>query len=67
VSYDTSNGQYARDPYGLTNATVRGHLTAPGSASAGGDGVYVSRTGGFPTSSFEDANYWVDVRFKPSP
>lgn len=68
VSYYTSNGQFARDVSGLTNAIVSGNLTAPGSASVGGNGVYVYATGGgFPTSSYKDANYWVDVRFKPSP
>lgn len=67
VSYFTSNGQYARDAYGLTNATVSGKLTAPGSVSAGGNGVYLYGSGGFPTSSYKDANYWVDVRFRPSP
>ena len=35
---------------------------------SGGNGVYVYATGGgFPTSSYKDANYWVDVRFKPTP
>ncbi|WP_224360509.1 DUF4082 domain-containing protein [Hyalangium versicolor] len=68
VSYYTSNGQFARDVNGLTNAIVSGNLTAPGSASVGGNGVYVYATGGgFPTSSYKDANYWVDVRFKPTP
>jgi endonuclease/exonuclease/phosphatase family metal-dependent hydrolase len=68
VSYYTSNGQFARDAYGLTNAVVSGNLTAPGSASVGGNGVYVYATGGgFPASSYKDANYWVDVRFAPAP
>jgi endonuclease/exonuclease/phosphatase family metal-dependent hydrolase len=68
VSYYSSNGQFARDAYGLTNAVVSGNLTAPGSASVGGNGVYVYATGGgFPSSSYKDANYWVDVRFAPAP
>jgi endonuclease/exonuclease/phosphatase family metal-dependent hydrolase len=68
VSYYTSNGQFARDPYGLTNAIVSGNLTAPGSASVGGNGVFRYATGGgFPTSSYKEANYWVDVRFTPAP
>jgi endonuclease/exonuclease/phosphatase family metal-dependent hydrolase len=68
VSYYTSNGQFARDVSGLANAVVSGNLTAPGSASVGGNGVYVYATGGgFPTSSYKDANYWVDVRFIPAP
>jgi len=68
ASYYTSNGRFARDPYGLTNAVTSGDLTAPGSASVGGNGVYVYRTGGgFPTSTYKETNYWVDVRFVPSP
>jgi endonuclease/exonuclease/phosphatase family metal-dependent hydrolase len=66
VSYYTSNGQFARDVSGLANAVVSGNLTAPGSASVGGNGVYVYATGGgFPASSYKDANYWVDLRFTP--
>lgn len=68
ISYYTSNGQFARDAYGLTHAVVSGNLTAPGSASVGGNGVYVYATGGgFPANSYKDANYWVDVRFTPAP
>jgi endonuclease/exonuclease/phosphatase family metal-dependent hydrolase len=68
ASYYTSNGLFARDPYGLTNAAISGNLTAPGSASAGGNGVYVYRTGGgFPASTYKETNYWVDVRFAPAP
>jgi endonuclease/exonuclease/phosphatase family metal-dependent hydrolase len=68
VSYYTSNGQYARDVSGLTNAVVSGNLTAPGSASVGGNGVYsYAAGGGFPSTSYKDANYWVDVRFTPAP
>ncbi|MBN1208992.1 MAG: DUF4082 domain-containing protein [Myxococcaceae bacterium] len=68
VSYYSSNGQFARDVDGLLNAIVSGNLTAPSSASVGGNGVYVYATGGgFPTNSYKNTNYWVDVRFKPAP
>jgi endonuclease/exonuclease/phosphatase family metal-dependent hydrolase len=68
ASYYSSNGQFARDVSGLASAVVSGNLTAPGSASVGGNGVYVYQTGGgFPASSYKDANYWVDVRFVPAP
>lgn len=67
VSYYTSNGQYPRDVSGLASSVVSGNLTAPSSASVGGNGVYFYGTGGgFPATSFKDANYWVDVRFKPA-
>jgi endonuclease/exonuclease/phosphatase family metal-dependent hydrolase len=68
ASYYTSNGRFARDPYGMSAAVVSGNLTAPGSASAGGNGVYVYRTGGgFPIKTYKETNYWVDVRFAPAP
>jgi endonuclease/exonuclease/phosphatase family metal-dependent hydrolase len=68
ASYYTSNGRFARDPSGLSGAVVSGNLTAPGSASAGGNGVYVYRAGGgFPASTYKETNYWVDVRFEPAP
>ena len=68
VSYYSSNGQFARDVDGFANALVSGNLTAPASASVGGNGVYVYATGGgFPTTSYKDTNYWVDVRFTPAP
>ncbi|HYH95845.1 DUF4082 domain-containing protein, partial [Hyalangium sp.] len=68
VSYYSSNGQFGRDVDGLLNAIVSGNLTAPASASVGGNGVYVYATGGgFPTNSYKNTNYWVDIRFVPTP
>jgi endonuclease/exonuclease/phosphatase family metal-dependent hydrolase len=67
ASYYTSNGQFARDVSGLASAIVSGNLTAPASSTVGGNGVFFYGTGGFPASSYKDANYWVDVRFVPSP
>jgi endonuclease/exonuclease/phosphatase family metal-dependent hydrolase len=67
ASYYTSNGRFARDPSTMASAVVSGNLTAPGSASAGGNGVYVYRAGGgFPASTYKETNYWVDVRFEPA-
>lgn len=58
ASYYTSNGSYAGDNYGLTNAVTTGNLKALGS------GVYHYGTGGvFPTDTYQDSNYWVDVLF----
>jgi endonuclease/exonuclease/phosphatase family metal-dependent hydrolase len=68
VSYYSSNGQFARDVDGFASALVSGNLTAPAGASVGGNGVYVYATGGgFPTNAYKDTNYWVDVRFIPTP
>ena len=67
ASYHTSNGRFARDPSGLASAVTSGNLTAPASASVGGNGVYAYGAGGFPSGSYKDTNYWVDVRFVPAP
>ncbi len=66
ASYFTSNGRFARDPNGLASAVNSGNLSAPASASAGGNGVYLYG-GGFPSKTYKDTNYWVDVRFAPAP
>ncbi|WP_434385960.1 DUF4082 domain-containing protein [Melittangium boletus] len=62
VSYSSSNGQFARDVDGFASAFVSGDLTVPV-----GGGVYVYAPGSFPTNSYKDTNYWVDVRFVPAP
>jgi endonuclease/exonuclease/phosphatase family metal-dependent hydrolase len=67
ASYHTSNGLFARDASGLASTVTSGNLTAPASTSVGGNGVYAYGAGGFPSSSYKDTNYWVDVRFVPSP
>ena len=57
--YSVTNGYYA-------NARVVGALTAPSSASSGGNGVFVyGPAGTFPASSFDATNYWVDVIVQP--
>lgn len=66
ASYHTSNGRFARDPQGMSSAQVSGNLTAPSSSSAGGNGVYRYGSGGFPSSTYKETNYWVDVRFVPA-
>jgi Domain of unknown function (DUF4082)/Cadherin-like domain len=66
VSYHTS-GFYSADANGFTNAITNSPLTAPSSASSGGNGVYVyGSTSAFPSSSFNASNYWVDVIFVAS-
>jgi hypothetical protein len=45
-----------------------GPLTAPSNAVANGNGVYFYGSGGgFPTSSYNATNYWVDVMFNSAP
>jgi hypothetical protein len=63
ASYHCS-GLYSADNNYFTNSVVSGVLTAPSSASSGGNGVYVYGTGSsFPTNTFNATNYWVDVIF----
>lgn len=68
AAYYTTNGSYADDTGtngGLTNKVTNGPLTAPASASVGGNGVYTYSTG-FPNQTWMDSNYYVDVVFTPS-
>ncbi len=63
VSYHSS-GFYSADGNYFVNALTSGPLTAPSSASGGGNGVYAyGSTSVFPTSTYNAANYWVDVAF----
>jgi Domain of unknown function (DUF4082)/Cadherin-like domain/Bacterial Ig domain len=66
ASYHTNSGDYAADSNLFATAVTNGPLTAPSSASSGGNGVYAYGSGSlFPTSSFNSTSYGVDVLFKP--
>jgi Domain of unknown function (DUF4082) len=65
AAYYTSNGRYAADKNGLTNGYSAGPLTVPPSGTAGGNGVYTYSTG-FPSQTWDDSNYFVDVAFTPT-
>lgn len=61
VSYRTPTGHYAADGgYFATKGAGRGVVTAPSSIAANGQGVY-QYGGGYPASSYNDTNYWVDA------
>ncbi|WP_197523278.1 DUF4082 domain-containing protein [Actinokineospora pegani] len=61
ASYLAPNGHYSVSAgYFNDKGAGRGVLTAPTSAAAGGQGVFVYG-GGFPDQSFNGNNYWVDV------
>ncbi|WP_456632939.1 DUF4082 domain-containing protein [Bradyrhizobium sp. USDA 10063] len=68
ASYHTT-GAYVASGGFFNSPVTNGPLTAPSSASAGGNGVYAyggtSTTGLFPTNTFNSANYWADVVFQP--
>ncbi|MCY1551246.1 hypothetical protein D9M68_875630 [compost metagenome] len=59
-----SNGFYSATGNGFASTITAGPLTAPSSASSGGNGLYAY--GGsslFPTNSYNASNYHVDVVF----
>jgi len=61
ASYYTGTGHYAATSGGLTSAVTNGPLTA-----LAGGGVYAYGSGNaFPSNSFNNSNYWVDVVFSP--
>ncbi|MDB5609049.1 MAG: cadherin-like/VCBS repeat-containing protein [Bradyrhizobium sp.] len=67
ASYHTTGGYVANNNF-FTAAVTSGVLTAPSSASAGGNGVYAyggtNTAGLFPTNTFNSSNYWADVVFR---
>jgi hypothetical protein len=65
VSYHTPVGNYAYTAPYFTTAIVNGPLTALADGTAGGNGVYLYGSGGFPTQTWNSSNYWVDVVFGP--
>jgi hypothetical protein len=65
AAYYAPSGRQAVTRYGLTNGVTTGPLTAPASATVGGNGVYVYGHA-FPTRTYEATNYFVDVLFAPT-
>ncbi len=66
VSYRVPNGRYAVTPGVFTVPRVSAPLTAPASGEYGGNGVYrYPNDGVMPLDSYQSANYWVDVLFRP--
>ncbi|MFK4539623.1 VCBS repeat-containing protein [Bradyrhizobium ottawaense] len=65
ASYHTA-GNYSADPNLFASSVTNGPLTAPSSASSGGNGVYAYGSGSlFPTNTFNATSYAVDVLFRP--
>ncbi len=56
-----SNGYYSLTRPFFGSALVNGTLTAPASSTSGGNGVYTYGSAAFPTSTYQESNYWVDV------
>jgi hypothetical protein len=68
VSYTTPQGRYGTTgSYFSTAGITNEYLSSPKSGGADGlNGVYNTTGGSFPTSSFNQTNYWVDVAFTPN-
>lgn len=68
TSYHTTGAYVATNNF-FANAVTSGVLTAPSSASSGGNGVYRyggnASTGVFPNSTWNASNYYADVVFQP--
>jgi hypothetical protein len=73
ASYWTSDGFFAFDGGGLATSVTNAPLTALASCpvadpscTTGGNGVYAyGATSSFPASTYNSANYWVDVAYRP--
>ena len=69
ASYYAPNGRYSVDSSATSRppASTTRRCTRWQDGVDGGNGVYRYGTGGgFPTSTFQSTNYWVDVVFQPS-
>jgi len=69
ASYHCTVGHYSEDDnYFLTNGVNNPPLHALTNGVSGGNGVYAYGTSSaFPSSTWEAANYWVDVVFQGGP
>src|SRR5262249_42385760 len=64
ASYFVNGGHYAFESDGFASTRSSGHLVAPSTVLANGNGVHkYGSSGGFPVDTHAAANYWVDVRF----
>ncbi|MCP3100321.1 DUF4082 domain-containing protein [Myxococcus sp. K15C18031901] len=67
ASYHAPGGAYAFDNGGLVAGQDTPPLHALAGASNGGNGVFTyGAAGSFPSTAFGNANYWVDVVFRPA-
>jgi methionine-rich copper-binding protein CopC len=67
ASYWTSSGNYSvNGGYFVGQGVDNPPLHALADGVSGGNGVFKYGTSGFPTSTYNGGNYWVDVVFNPS-
>ena len=63
ASVTMPDGRYVSTPNYFGSDVTNGFLTAPSSGSVGGNGVFNTTAGSYPSSSFNAANYWIDVAY----
>jgi methionine-rich copper-binding protein CopC len=61
ASYTTTSGHYSVSRSYFTSPFTSGLLHVPANG-----GVYIYGASGFPTSSYQSSNYWIDLLFTPS-
>lgn len=66
VSYYAPNGNYAVNRPYFTTSIDNAPLHALADGTSGPNGVYFAGGSGFPTSTYQQGNYWVDVVFTPA-
>jgi hypothetical protein len=65
ASYHSETGYYSATDFGFTNSVVNGSLTALADGTDGPNGIY-NYGEVFPSSTYNAANYWVDVVYVPN-
>jgi methionine-rich copper-binding protein CopC len=63
AGYFAPNGHYAAQGGGFASAVSNGPLTIPANGGVYGYGA----NGTFPTGTYQNTNYWVDVVYEPVP
>ncbi|UZX05187.1 DUF4082 domain-containing protein [Arthrobacter sp. CDRTa11] len=67
VSYHAPNGHYSANSGFFGTSADRAPLHGLASGTDGPNGVYRYGASGYPTASFNNTNYWVDVVFSTTP
>ena len=63
ISYHTTVGFYSANSNFFTAAVTNGPISAPSTATAGGNGVYIYGASAFPKNTYQASNYWIDIVF----
>jgi hypothetical protein len=61
----SSAGYYANTLNGFNSAVINGHVTGLASGTDGVNGIY-NYGNKFPTLTYQNSNYWVDIIFSPN-